>query len=91
MLKNASTYEIMTPGSVGVPENRIVLGKHSGRHAVAARMRMLGYRLTHDELETSYELMTALADRKKRIDDADLREIVQTVKAKASVAAAGPA
>jgi 2-isopropylmalate synthase len=91
MLKNASTYEIMTPGSVGVPENRIVLGKHSGRHALAARLRTLGYRLTHDELETSYELMTALADRKKRIEDVDLREIVQTVKAKASVAAAGPA
>jgi 2-isopropylmalate synthase len=87
MLKNASTYEIMTPESVGVPENRIVLGKHSGRHALAARLRRLGYRLTHDELEAAYEGMTAVADRKKTIDDSDLREIVNDIKVRQSTAA----
>jgi len=91
MLKNKLTYEIMTPESVGVPANKIVLGKHSGRHALAARARMIGLRMSHDELECAYGLMCALADKKKKIDDDDLKEIVQAARNKVSVATAGTA
>src|SRR5207253_9600707 len=54
MLKNAVTYEIMSPERVGVPRSMIVLGKHSGRHALEARYRELGYTLTREELERAY-------------------------------------
>ena len=91
MLKNKLTYEIMTPESVGVPANKIVLGKHSGRHALAARARMIGLRMSNDELECAYGLMCALADKKKKIDDDDLKEIVQSARQKISLAAAGSA
>jgi 2-isopropylmalate synthase len=75
MLKNSLTYEIMTPASVGAPATAIVLGKHSGRHALAQRFEHLGYMLTKDELDHAYQLFTRLADRKKRIYDEDLIEI----------------
>ena len=93
MLKNAITYEIMTPRSVGVPEGKIVLGKHSGRHALVARCRALGHPLTPDELEHAYILLTTIADRKKTVDDKDLEEIIIAARSKASTAgaAAGPA
>ena len=91
MLKNKATYEIMTPESVGVPANKIVLGKHSGRHAVAARARMLGLRMSNDELECAYVLMCELADKKKKIDDEDLKEIVKNARHKVALAAAGSA
>jgi 2-isopropylmalate synthase len=76
VLKNAVTYEIMTPQSVGIPSNNIVLGKHSGRHALERRYEDLGYRLTKSELEKAYLLFTKLADRKKQIYDEDLLVIV---------------
>jgi 2-isopropylmalate synthase len=88
MLKNAITYEIMTPASVGVPEGKIVLGKHSGRHALVARCRALGHPLTPDELEHAYAMLTAIADRKKTVDSKDLEEIIHTARSKASMAAA---
>jgi 2-isopropylmalate synthase len=88
MLKNKATYEIMTPDSVGVPASLIVLGKHSGRHALAARCRVLGLKLTPEEIEAAYGLMTALADKKKKIDDNDLREIVETCRQRSTLAAA---
>ena len=75
MLKNALTYEIMTPASVGAPATAIVLGKHSGRHALAQRFQHLGYDLSKPELDHAYELFTRLADRKKQIYDEDLIEI----------------
>src|SRR5438046_1840579 len=72
VLKNAITYEIMTPQSVGAPSNHIVLGKHSGRHGLAKRFEELGYPLTKPELERAYELFCRLADRKKQVYDEDL-------------------
>ncbi len=75
MLKNAVTYEIMSPDHVGVPRSMIVLGKHSGRHALEARYRELGYTLTREELEKAYVKFLEVADRKKRVEDQDLISI----------------
>jgi 2-isopropylmalate synthase len=76
ILKNAITYEIMQPERVGMPSNHIVLGKHSGRHALAKRYEELGYPLTKPELDHAYELFTQIADRKKQVYDEDLIAIV---------------
>ena len=76
VISNPLCYEIMTPESVGVPTNELVLGKHSGRHALALRYEGLGYSLDSDELETAYRRFTELADRKKRIYDQDLISLV---------------
>jgi len=75
MLKAAVTYEIMSPETVGVPRSLIVLGKHSGRHALEARYRELGYTLTREELERAYTAFLQVADRKKKVDDQDLISI----------------
>jgi len=75
MLKNAVTYEIMSPERVGVPRNMIVLGKHSGRHALEARYRELGYTLSREQLEKVYVKFLEVADRKKKVDDQDLVSI----------------
>lgn len=72
VINNPLCYEIMTPESVGVPNNSLVLGKHSGRHALGLRYEELGYSLEHAELDAAYRRFTALADRKKRIYDQDL-------------------
>jgi 2-isopropylmalate synthase len=72
VINNPLCYEIMTPESVGVPANSLVLGKHSGRHALSLRYRELGYNVTASELEAAYQSFTALADKKKRIYDQDL-------------------
>ena len=72
VLSNPLCYEIMTPESVGAPGNRIVLGKHSGRHALARRYTELGFVLSGTELDAVYQAFTALADRKKSIYDQDL-------------------
>ena len=76
MISNPLCYEIMTPESVGVPANELVLGKHSGRHALALRYEGLGYSLDKDQLEAAYRRFTELADRKKRIYDQDLISLV---------------
>lgn len=76
VLSNPLTYEIMTPASVGVPANRMVLGKHSGRHALRSRLVELGYRLEPDDLEIAYRAFTELADRKKAVYDLDLINLV---------------
>ncbi len=76
VLKEARTYEIMTPESVGVPSSSFVLGKHSGRHALAQRFAALGYELDGEELARAYGLFKALADRKKSILDEDLLAIL---------------
>jgi 2-isopropylmalate synthase len=72
MISNPLCYEIMTPESVGVPTNELVLGKHSGRHALALRYQDLGYSLNAGEVDAAYRRFTDLADRKKRIYDQDL-------------------
>lgn len=76
VISNPLCYEIMTPESVGVPANELVLGKHSGRHALALRYEELGYALDAGELDAAYRRFTDLADRKKRIYDQDLLSLV---------------
>lgn len=76
MLSNPLTYEIMTPQSMGVPANRMVLGKHSGRHALRSRLEQLGYRLGAEDIDIAYRAFTELADRKKAIYDQDLVNLV---------------
>jgi 2-isopropylmalate synthase len=72
VLSNPLCYEIMTPESVGVPANRIVLGKHSGRHALIARYEQLGFQFGDAEIADIYPRFIALADRKKNVYDQDL-------------------
>ena len=76
VLSNPLCYEIMTPESVGVPSNNIVLGKHSGRHALSRRFEELGFMLSASELADAYQLFTQLADRKKNIYDQDLLSLL---------------
>nr|WP_319776180.1 2-isopropylmalate synthase [uncultured Sphaerochaeta sp.] len=76
MLKNRNTYEIMTPDSVGVPKTKIVLGRHSGRHGLKARLDELGYVLKEEDLNKAYDKFTALADKKKEVYDDDLRVLM---------------
>src|SRR5206468_8958079 len=66
-LKERTTYEIMDPASVGVPETKLVLGKHSGRHALSQRCTDLGFSLSKEELDDLYHRFTTLADRKKGV------------------------
>jgi 2-isopropylmalate synthase len=77
VISNPLCYEIMTPESVGVPANNLVLGKHSGRHALALRYEDLGYSIQPEEVDVIYERFTSLADRKKRIYDQDLIALLQ--------------
>lgn len=76
MLKHHLTYEIMRPEDVGVRQSRLVLGKHSGRHALRKRLEELGYHLSELELDAIFERFKRLADRKKVITDADLEALV---------------
>ena len=76
VMNNPLCYEIMTPESVGAPGNRLVLGKHSGRHALASRYRELGHDLSRPELTEVYHRFTRLADRKKKIYDQDLLSLL---------------
>lgn len=77
VLKNPMTYEIMTPKSVGIPRNKIVLGKHSGRYALKARLEELGVDLSKEELEEIYRQFIQLCDEKKIVKDEELLELVQ--------------
>lgn len=77
VLQNRLTYEIMTPESVGVKTNNIVLGKHSGRHALNKKYEEMGYQLSRPELDKAYKLFTKLADQKKEIFEEDLLAIMQ--------------
>jgi len=76
VLSNPLCYEIMTPGLVGVPANRMVLGKHSGRHALGHRLGELGLVLDREELDVAYARFIEIADRKKAVYDQDLIAIV---------------
>jgi len=79
VINNPLCYEIMTPESVGVPANSLVLGKHSGRHALSLRYTELGYDITPVELDEAYAQFTNLADKKKRIYDQDLISLLNNV------------
>ncbi|HRF48339.1 MAG TPA: 2-isopropylmalate synthase [Anaerolineales bacterium] len=76
MLKNQETYEIMRPETVGAQNTRLVLGKHSGRHALKARLLELGYELSDADLDKAFERFKTMADKKKVITDADLEALV---------------
>ena len=76
MLKNNQTYEIMRPETVGVQQTSLVLGKHSGRHALKERMISIGYDLDEEALNKLFERFKLLADKKKNITDADLEALV---------------
>jgi 2-isopropylmalate synthase len=71
-LKERTTYEIIEPASVGVPESRLVLGKHSGRHALRKRCEDLGFTLTPAQVDGIYHRFTAMADRKKGVTDDEI-------------------
>ena len=77
MLKDRSTYEIMRPEEVGVPKTDLVLGKHSGRHALRDRVKELGYHLTDAQMETLFDDFKTLADKKKEVYDEDLIVLVE--------------
>jgi 2-isopropylmalate synthase len=77
MLKNKTTYEIMLPETVGLNRSQLVLGKHSGRHALRVRLLELGYDLSTDELNIAFERFKQLADKKKGITDADLEALME--------------
>ncbi len=76
MMMDKSTYEIMTPESVGLNQNKLVLGKHSGRHAFIDRLKKLGYDLSKEEIQKAFVRFKTLADLKKEIFDEDLDAIV---------------
>jgi 2-isopropylmalate synthase len=88
MLSNPLCYEIMTPQSVGAPGSKMVLGKHSGRHALASRYAELGYKLNEADLESCYQQFITLADRKKNVYDQDLISFLPTPKRPGRVQAA---
>lgn len=77
MLKNAQTYEIMTPESVGVSESNLVMGKHSGRHAFKQKVIELGYNVGDNAIEEAFENFKSLADKKKNLYDEDIAAIIE--------------
>jgi 2-isopropylmalate synthase len=77
MLKNRLTYEIMTPQSVGVPDSKLVLGKHSGRHALSLRCEQLGYKFERRDLDEIYRKFVVLADQIKHVHDHHLLGLIQ--------------
>jgi 2-isopropylmalate synthase len=87
MLKDARTYEIMRPQDVGQVPEQLVLGRHSGRHAVQRRCELLGFALTSDELGRVYHAVITMGEHRKSIGDNDLRRIVDRVR---TVIAQGP-
>jgi len=76
VLANPLTYEIMSPEDVGFPSTRIILGKHSGRHALKRRLNQLGFQLSDQDIERVFEKFKALADKKKEVYDEDLESLI---------------
>jgi len=85
ILKNPLTYQVISPEAVGVPAHRLVLGKHSGRNALRARLAELGVIISEDELRECYRQVMALADAKKEITDEDIKRLAGRRSADASV------
>jgi 2-isopropylmalate synthase len=86
VLKNPLTYEIMTPQSVGVPDSKLVLGKHSGRHALSMRCEKLGYQFDRRALDDIYRRFVRLADKIKHVEDHHLLELIRETHKPASSA-----
>ena len=76
VMANKKTYQILTPETVGISSNNIVLGKHSGRHAFEAHINEMGYTLSEEELNKCFEEFKSLCDKKKNISDADIEAII---------------
>jgi 2-isopropylmalate synthase len=77
ILKERSTYEIMRPEDVGLAHNELPIGKHSGRAAIADRAKQLGYKLTGEQLQTLFEEVKKLADKKKEVYDGDMIALIE--------------
>lgn len=77
LLKSRQTYEIMQPELIGLTDMRIVLGRHSGKHAFAKRLQDLGYTLTESEIDVAFERFLKVADKKKEVFDEDLMAIIE--------------
>jgi 2-isopropylmalate synthase len=84
MLKNPLTYEIMTPQSVGVPDSTLVLGKHSGRHALGLRCEQLGFHFDRQKLDVIYRAFVVLADQIKHVEDHHLLKLIDSTHDKAA-------
>jgi 2-isopropylmalate synthase len=89
MLKNPLTYEIMTPQSVGVPDSRLILGKHSGRHALGLRCEQLGFQFDRRELDEIYRRFVVLADKIKHVEEHHLLELIQVQQSQEGHSTAG--
>ncbi|MCY6485928.1 2-isopropylmalate synthase [Clostridium aestuarii] len=76
VINNSKTYEIMTPESIGLKQNNMVLGKHSGRHAFQERLNELGYNLDKDKIDEAFKKFKELSDKKKEISDSDIEALV---------------
>jgi 2-isopropylmalate synthase len=76
VLKERTTYEIMTPESIGLVGSRMVLGRHTGRHGFANRCKQLGYKLNKEEIDQAYQRFLEIADKKKEVFDEDLAAII---------------
>lgn len=79
MLAHRSTYEIMNPEDLGIPSSKLVLGKHSGRHALRDRLMQLGFELTEEQIDRVFDHFKALADRKKEVFDEDIESLVNQI------------
>lgn len=77
MLKEKTTYEIMRPETIGLKESKLVLGKHSGRHAFREKLIDLGYSLNEDQLNTAFSKFKMLADKKKEVSNEDIRALIE--------------
>jgi 2-isopropylmalate synthase len=86
-LKERTTYEIIEPHTVGVPETKLVLGKHSGRHALHKRAEDLGFQLGKEELDVLYLSFTALADRKKGVGNEEIVSLIREIVGQTAAAA----
>src|SRR6476659_6445461 len=86
MLKDRRTYEIMRPEEVGVPQATLVIGKHSGRHAVQRRCEQIGLALERHEVETVYWAIMSIADREKVVSDRDLADVIGRIRGKRQTA-----
>lgn len=80
VMANAATYEIMSPESIGVPQNKMVLGKHSGRHAFSDHLKSLGYDLTDDAVNQAFTRFKEVADKKKEVTDQDIEALISVQK-----------
>ena len=80
MLANKNTYEIMTPESVGLTTNKMVLGKHSGKHALSSKLEDLGYNVSSEQLQKIFEEFKILVDRQKNVSDRDIEGLLQKKK-----------